>query len=134
MKLKDNKGVTGIDIAVAVVILILFVSLITGLFYNLSTSTKRIDRKVVATNIAVDTIEKMKLVEFNKLTETERKNIENSDIDILSSVSVPKGYTVEYAIDNYNDQNVVKIISAFVKYKDNSIEDEVKIETLKKTE
>lgn len=134
MKLKDNKGVTGIDIAVAVVILILFVSLITGLFYNLSTSTKRIDRKVVATNIAVDTIEKMKLVEFNKLTETERKNIENSDIEILSSVSVPKGYTVEYAIDNYNDQNAVKIISAFVKYKDNSIEDEVKIETLKKTE
>ena len=32
MKLKDNKGVTGVDVAVATLILIIFVSFIAALF------------------------------------------------------------------------------------------------------
>ena len=51
MKLKDNKGVTGIDVAIATLILIAFVSLITGLFYNLTSTSKRIERKSTATSL-----------------------------------------------------------------------------------
>ena len=46
MNLKNSKGVTGIDIAISVLILILFVSLITGLFYNTSVTTKKINRNL----------------------------------------------------------------------------------------
>ena len=60
--MKSNKGFTGVDIAVAVVILIIFVSVISAMFYNLSVTERRIQRKTEATNTAIRVIEAMKAV------------------------------------------------------------------------
>ena len=34
MKLKNNKGFTGVDVAVSLVILLVFIAFISALFYN----------------------------------------------------------------------------------------------------
>ena len=47
MRIKNNKGFTGVDVAVSLVILLIFVSFIAALFYNLSNTTNRIERKSI---------------------------------------------------------------------------------------
>ena len=61
MKLKNNKGITGVDISISLVIIVLFVGIITSLLYSFVISSRNIDRKTMATEIAVDKLESMKL-------------------------------------------------------------------------
>ena len=56
MNLKNDRGIAGVDIAVSLVILLIFVSLIAGLFYNISNTSKKLDKKTEATNLAINTI------------------------------------------------------------------------------
>ena len=67
MKLKNNKGFTGVDVAVSLVILLIFISFVAALFYNVSNTSKRMERKTQATNIAIEFIEAMKATPFETL-------------------------------------------------------------------
>ena len=101
MKLKDNKGVTGVDVAISLVIIIIFVSFIAALFYNVSTTSKRIDRKTTATNLAVEVIEAMKSVGCEQLasnTEETELTTENMSTLIFKQIDIPNGYTVKISI------------------------------------
>lgn len=150
MKLKNNKGFTGVDIAVSLVILLIFVSFIAALFYNLSNTSKRVERKTQATNIAIEFIEAMKATPFNNLlavsdnykipttiTKEDFKNLTEKEINI------PNGYTVKISIQNPKDSSgtesvemgqVMKIITAEVTYRigNTDTDEKVVIETLVK--
>lgn len=152
MNLKDNKGVTGVDVAVATVILIVFVSLIAALFYNLSSTSKKIERKSTATNIAIEIIEALKVTNFADLSahEVVEEEVTSSDLNALTGkdIEIPNGYTVKITIKNPEKDGaedltmgeVVKVVVSEVSYstgkdlnKDGNIDLEtVKIETLVK--
>lgn len=136
MNIKDNKGVTGVDVAVAIVVIIVFLSIITAMFYNVSTSSKNISRKAEATHIAVDVIEKMKQAEFGDLEVTgeTRQKLSETSIPTLTDYTVANPYDVEITVEDYKDGNAVKIITAYVTYKVNKKDEEVKIQTLKKSD
>ena len=136
MNIKDNKGVTGVDVAVAIVVKIVFLSIITAMFYNVSTSSKNVSRKAEATHIAVDVIEKMKQAEFGDLEVTgeTRQKLSETSIPTLTDYTVANPYDVEITVEDYKDGNAVKIITAYVTYKVNKKDEEVKIQTLKKSD
>ena len=104
MKLKDNRGFTGADVAISTIILIVFMSLISKLFYNITVTSTKIQRKSVATELAIKTIESLKTAEFANLTVQEIPDISNTAEDIsvlnLSGITVPNGYTVGISIAN----------------------------------
>ena len=142
MKLKNNKGFTGVDVAVSLVILLVFIAFISALFYNVSTTTKRIERKTQATDIAIAFIEAMKVTPFATLSANQQtevamttetfKNLTGKEIEI------PNGYTVKISIENPNNDvnigQVVKIITAEVTYQlgNADTEEKVMIQTLVK--
>ena len=140
MKFKDNKGVTGVDLSIAIVILIVFISFIAALFYNLSYTAKEIERKSTATNIAIKVIEALKATQFEDLTQTLSEEDGNStfikltesDLDTLISEKIPNGYTVRIFIQDYNSENIIKIIKVEVTYKQRSNTENITIETLVK--
>lgn len=140
MKLKDNKGLTGVDVAVSIVILLIFVSFITSLFYNLSNTSKRIEKKATATNLAIEVIEAMKATEFTTLAgyTADQKEMTADDITNLTGkvLTIPNGYTVKISIKNPNDDDnmgqVIKIITSEISYTENKKVETVKIETLVK--
>lgn len=69
MKLKSEKGFTGIDMAIAVVVLFIFVSIIAMLSYSINSSAKEINLKSEATAIAVEEIEKLKNKTFDEISQ-----------------------------------------------------------------
>lgn len=146
MKLKNNKGFTGVDVAVSLVILLIFVSFIAALFYNLANTSKRVERKTQATNIAIEVIEALKATPFETLYANPKLN-ESLDIVAFKTltgkdVSIPNGYNVKYSIKNPNNADgsesaemgqVIKIISVDVDYiLGNENTETVTIETLVK--
>lgn len=130
MRLKNNKGFTGVDIAIATVILIVFISLIAAMFYNLSITSKKIQRKTIATNLAIETIEGMKVVNFSDLNEP--MTVEKINQLTGKDIKVPAGYTVTTSIDNTTYPDAIKIIKAEVTYTEKNNDEKVEIETLVK--
>lgn len=145
MKFKSEKGFTGIDITVAIIIITIFVSIISVIFYNITLSSRKIERQTEATYIATDIIEQIKAYNYEDVvttddlhtTEIESINLtrnENNESNFmkLKTSDFKDGYNVTLKIQNYipsenidsqeniiiSDTNdLVKIITVTVQYK-----------------
>ena len=67
MNLKNNKGYTGIDISVAMIIILIFVPTIFGIVYNLQKTRARTEREASAINIATDILEIAKSLNYEEI-------------------------------------------------------------------
>ena len=64
MNLKNNKGYTGIDVSVAMIIILIFIPTIFGIIYNLQRIRVRTEREANAIDIATDVLEIAKNLEY----------------------------------------------------------------------
>ena len=131
MKIKDEKGFTGIDITVAVIIIMLFMTLIGTIFYNITASHRQLERKTEATYIAIDVMEKLKAQNYDDLIVDEYNN--NTIANILKDEIIEEGYSLKITIENYNtqenDYDLVKIITVKVEYKVGKNTENVELKT-----
>ena len=115
MKMKSENGFTVIDIATAIVVLFIFISLISFLSYNFNSTNKEIELKATACEIAVEQIEKMKSKTLEEL--------ESENTDYRKQQEIETGYTREIIVQDYNDINpekqagIVKKVTVRIQYK-----------------
>ena len=64
MRIKEEKGITGIDIAISVIIITIFIAMIANLIVNINLNSKDVERKTIATSYAVQEIEKIKALGY----------------------------------------------------------------------
>lgn len=60
MHIKEEKGLTGIDIAISIILLTIFIATIGSLIANINLNSEKTERKTKATSYAVQEIEKIK--------------------------------------------------------------------------
>lgn len=124
MKNKE-RGVVGIDIAIAVVVLFIFVSIISILSYRVNSSNQEISLKSKALNIAVKEIERIKNEGFktyeamNIESDTGITNkdlgLENEDYEGLYETVIVEDYT-DLAGNEDKVANIVKKITVTINY------------------
>lgn len=102
MKLKSEKGFTGVDVAIAVVVLFIFVSLIAIMSYRVNSTASEINLKAEATSIAVDEIEKVKNLEFSQIQNISQAN-GNSVYVPQQEVAGSEGFYKKVEIKDYAD-------------------------------
>lgn len=107
-KCKQNKGITTADLAVAIVILMIFVSLVATAFYNYYSIITEKNRTAIATNSAVDVIEQVKKLDYEQISqESVMKVIEDLKIGIQANtgntISIPEPYEVTAMVETYNE-------------------------------
>lgn len=68
MNFKSNKGVVGVDIVIAIMILVITVPTMFGIAYNLVKDNNYARREAFAVKIATDIIETAKSTEFEKIS------------------------------------------------------------------
>lgn len=104
MNIKNNKGITLVDISISIMIIFLFSSLITGLIYNYSTSTKTVNRKAEATQYAITVIEKLKQIGYDSVEYALNEN------EIIYKQNKDKGNYYTLGIDNeiFGGENLQK--------------------------
>lgn len=138
MNFKSNKGYTGIDISIAMIIILVFIPTIFGIVYNLQKIRSRTERETIAVNIATDVLEIARSLnysevfisnensEFKTILNNKYSNLEISNNTVNCNYSDVNNihYKIQVTVSNYypadievQDQNdLVKQITAEVMY------------------
>ena len=105
MKIKNEKGFTGIDIAISVIVLFIFVSLIAVLIYNYNSSSKELELKSEAIYLAIDEIEKIKNNGFKTYETVNKDSTQDADGNIVnqSVATDTKGFYKTISVIDYTD-------------------------------
>lgn len=139
MNKKNEKGITTIDITIAIILITLFVALIATLMYSISANHNTIERKSEATNYAINEIEAIKQQDFNTLQDTDEAT--NEFENIVDNSGNATGYAKKIIITDYsklpeNKDNttiiagLVKKVTVQVSYKDGDTTQTIEISTV----
>jgi len=135
--LRSNKGYTGIDISIAMIIILIFVPTIFGIVYNLQKSRIKTEREATAVSIAVDILEIAKTLNYNDLNliEGEFKSILDNKYEVSGQNSNTENdayytfisdkdnrYKIQVSVLKYTPENIsntddfVKQVKVIVTY------------------
>lgn len=127
MNIKKENGFTGIDIAISIIVITIFISIIGNLVFNINLNNTGIERKSIATSYAIQEIEVIKAQGY--IEKYNNKGIEQKEIisedDILNNDGEFTGYHKKVIIEDYvlikNDNtkisDLVKKITVQISYK-----------------
>ncbi|MBR3249301.1 MAG: hypothetical protein IKF83_01215 [Clostridia bacterium] len=141
MDYRNNRGITGVDISVALVIVVLFVGLIATIAYNFSVTSQGINRKSEAINIAIQKVEELKNTAYSDLqsgTNTEYKDkdgqtVSNGAYRITTEITryVDSSYVSNLTAEEKSKiSDIIKIVKVTVNYTVNGQEKDVQLSTV----
>lgn len=138
MKIKENKGFTGIDISISIIIIVITISIIATMMYNLYLSGAGIKRNVIATDYAINILETIEQTNYEEVTfnnsEDEQLKLKKKLDELLKKESQINNNTyksnvnnfdIEIIIEKYSNrfnnlevkkQDYIKIITVNIKY------------------
>lgn len=131
---ENNKGFTTQEIIISIIIIIIFVSIITSGFYNYYMTIQSKNRRAIATNIIIDVIENIEIMNYEDIT-IDKVN------DLIKSLeedgTIKKPYKVSFILQNYNElegnedkKDLLKILKVTVQYTANEKEEKYEITRL----
>jgi hypothetical protein len=138
MLIKNEKGVTGIDIVVSVIIITIFIALIANLIATINLNSSDIEKKTQATSYAVEEIEKIKADGY--IANYENKGIDSEETLLDEDINNNDGFTgyhktvkiKDYILikeDTSKEKNILKEITVEISYKSRKDTESVKIST-----
>lgn len=142
-KIKENqvqseRGFTGIDITIAVIIIMLFVSIITGLTYNIYLATVSNELATKANSYLIQIFDKIDTISYEQIVEDSK--VESADVFIqklqlalnqpnikvergMNNTTYLDGYLIQVSVKNYNETvgkenklDVIKIVEVKITY------------------
>lgn len=132
MNLKNEKGITTIDVTVSIILITLFVALIAVLIYNVNKNSDSMERRAEATNYVINAIAEIKTTNFD--------NLQNSEQNIGDTGYYEKITVIDYADLKREEQSeqddsiisgLVKKVTVEVSYKDGDTTQTVDLSTIR---
>ncbi len=140
MKFKKNNGFTGVDISIAIIILFIFISIIATLSYEFNLSSRKLQTKGEAIEIAIKEIEKIKRNGFQEVEDLNSKSEKDKNGKQLKNqlVDGKEGYYKTILVQDYNEistrtdikENLVKKVSVIITYQYRGEEQSVELSTI----
>lgn len=131
--LKNLKGFTTVDLTIAMIIIVIFATIITSILYNAYLSTIEAKRTAVALNYAVDIFEHIGELSYSSVKASEDSTVFDNDDTFLLNITNRSydsntnkltgkidTYDISLQITNYEGQapgeDFIKIITLTVEY------------------
>ena len=137
-KFHSQKGITGTDVAVAIIIIAATVGVITGIYINIVNGSKENIRYSSATRIATQIAENIEAMSFDEAISVTKLKVDSSSEDErkIFNVSIPKGYSAEVKLSNVSSEvDVVRKFNIEVSYKvRKNYNDNIDLEVIKQRE
>ena len=134
MKIKSEKGITGIDITVSILVITIFISLIGVLIFNIDSQSKSIERRTEAAYQAVNLIEELKgmtIEELEALSEDEKNGyIDGTSYTKKIEIVDYKDLTEENQNDDTIQSGILKKVTVTVLYKDGADTEEISLSAI----
>lgn len=111
--LKNKNGFTGIDVAISLLAIIIFTSVILALMYNVRLENLKIQAKSVANIYLIETLENIGIAKYDDVTENNTNLIPQ----------MPEAYQVTLNIINISQEDtsktddIIKKVKATISYK-----------------
>lgn len=121
-KINGEKGFTSIDLGVAMLVVIIFASIMSSVLYSVYLSSTEAKRTAVALNYAVDIFEKVGTSSYSQVTGNEIfNNIDNLNVtQVLANSNSATGkintYDLKVVISDPYGDNKVKLITLTITY------------------
>jgi len=140
--LKKDSGIVEMDAIIAMIIVIVFITMLSMVTINIYVSLVSIQKSAVCTDYAVKIFENAELLPYNDArvkAGTYTKDYGQTQDEILG-IKIDTNYKVELSITDYNKlpgneskEDLIKILDLKVSYKENdNLEKNIEIKTLKK--
>lgn len=138
MSIKEEKGLTGVDIAISLIIMTMFIAMIANLIAKTNLISQNAQKKSIATSYAIQEIEKIKAQGYVETYDskgiTSKETLKEEDIYNNSEFT---GYHKETSIkdyvyiinDNTKQKDIVKEITVEISYKLGKEKKSIKIST-----
>lgn len=123
-KLKNNKGITGVDLTISIIVLTTFAGLIIGLMVNNYNAAIEIQKGANAMSYATMILEKVDEKAYEKVTN-------NFVQELGDEISINSDYTVNLEVKQADDKDYVKQVTVKVTYTVNNEEKSLVIRKLK---
>ncbi len=127
MKLKSEKGFAITDIAISIVVLFIFISLIAILSYNINSYFRETEIRTQAAEIAVREIEDVKTKTIDEV----------QSIDEPQEISDAEGFFKSVTVEDYSslkdsivEPNYVKKVTVTIQYKFKKNTESIKLSTI----
>lgn len=136
MKVKDEKGFTGIDVAIALVIFMLASSVILTMYYNLYVNTVTIKIHETAIAVVTDIFEKIDLESYDNITDTRVAELITSSGAYEYFDKEKNHSNITYSLQKYSEENLlaqdlVMKINLTIKYQINGTERQLSLNKIK---
>ena len=136
--IKSESGFTGTDVAIAIMVIVIFITIICAISFNVYISTSSTERTSRANAYIVDILEKVQKLDYDDPLLAVGEYRTDTDNRKILDISIPKGYQVNLKISKYtempgneNKQDIIKIIEVNISYLLNKQTKEINIKTLK---
>lgn len=123
-RLKNNKGITGIELTISIIVLTIFAGLIVGLMVNNYNVAIEIQKGANAMSYATMILEKVDEKAYEKVTN-------NFVQELGDEISINSDYTVNLEVNQADDKDYVKRVTVKVTYTVNNEEKSLVIRKLK---
>ena len=143
MNIKDEKGITEIDITLTVILITIFLAVVLTIFTSIQKNTTKLNRETEAMYYAVDTIENIKSQNFSILPKKGTSKI-NGVSDLADGYIKDKSgnitsYYRTITVQDYTELSgnssktaeVLKKITVEIAYKDQNKDKSVTLSTIK---
>lgn len=153
MNLRKNNGFTGVDISIAMIIILIFIPTVFGITYNVQKNNKAVNRKSKSVSIATDILETAKTYSKTNIKIEENEDFANSMLEknyekvgenqitdketkIIYSYSGDTGDEEHYKIEisltyPYDEENtLVRKIKVTVEYPEGNLAKKIDISTV----
>ena len=128
MNFKSEKGYTGVDVGISIVVLFLFVSLIAIVSYQINSSAKEIELKAQAAEREKEQIETNKKVGIEEIENLEKENPEPIEgKDGFYKKIIVKDYQ---EIDSSKEEGIVKKVTVQIQYVFKSEQKTIELSTI----
>ena len=147
MNFKNEKGITGIDLTVSIILITVFIALIATIMYTINANFNSIERRTEATNYAINEIESLKAKNFEDLQDTPTDGT-NDFVNIIvkeeegnTAIEKTTGFSKKIAIIDYSNlpenqgddtilSGLVKKVTVEIAYKDKDRIETVELSTV----
>lgn len=139
MRIKNEQGITNIDLTITIILITLFITIIATLIFTINRNSTSVERRTEATNYAINEIENLKAQDFESLTDTD--DTTNDFIDITDEEGQLTGYSKKITITDYANlpenqdddtilSGLVKKVTVEISYKDGDTIETVDLSTV----
>ena len=147
MIVKNEKGITNIDLTVSIILITIFIALIATIMYTINANFNSIERRTEATNYAINEIESLKAKNFEDLLDTPIDGT-NDFVNIIvkegegnTAIEKATGFSKKITIIDYSNlpenqdddtilSGLVKKVTVEIAYKDKNRIETVELSTV----